>query len=277
MSSTIGLSCCTVSQIHSSAFEPIASRYSSRGQALAASHNIPYQPTPPHDPQKQKSLKMTDAASSIRSATKTPQSRLHQLHAQMAGGKATNFSAEVVPQAPEDPLFGLMAAYRRDEDPNKVDLGIGAYRDDNAKPWVLPVVKKVSMFFDNLSNAEEKKVLQKHRQKHTLSCYRGVEWGKQLPLLTDRCRQRSRSQMIPVLITNTSPSLDFPTSPRPLRSSYSVPHRQHLVMAGLSPSKPSPAPVLCIWALSSLPSSTTHPPPKERPSTCPIQHGSTLR
>lgn len=50
----------------------------------------------------------------------------------------------MVPQAPEDPLFGLMAAYRRDTDPNKVDLGIGAYRDDNAKPWVLPVVKKVS-------------------------------------------------------------------------------------------------------------------------------------
>lgn len=56
---------------------------------------------------------------------------------------STNFDASAVPQAPEDPLFGLMAAYRRDTDPNKVDLGIGAYRDDNAKPWVLPVVKKV--------------------------------------------------------------------------------------------------------------------------------------
>ena len=57
---------------------------------------------------------------------------------------ATNFNADVVPQAPEDPLFGLMAAYRKDESPNKVDLGIGAYRDDNAKPWILPVVQKVS-------------------------------------------------------------------------------------------------------------------------------------
>jgi aspartate aminotransferase len=35
-----------------------------------------------------------------------------------------------------------MRAYRADESPDKVDLGIGAYRDDNAKPWVLPVVKK---------------------------------------------------------------------------------------------------------------------------------------
>lgn len=48
-----------------------------------------------------------------------------------------------MPQAPEDPLFGLMAAYRADTFDKKVDLGIGAYRGDDAKPWVLPVVKKV--------------------------------------------------------------------------------------------------------------------------------------
>lgn len=55
----------------------------------------------------------------------------------------TVFTEDVVPQAPEDPLFGLMAAYRKDTSDKKVDLGIGAYRDNNAKPWVLPVVKKV--------------------------------------------------------------------------------------------------------------------------------------
>lgn len=54
----------------------------------------------------------------------------------------TSFTEENVPQAAEDPLFGLMAAYRKDDFDKKVDLGIGAYRDDNAKPWVLPVVKK---------------------------------------------------------------------------------------------------------------------------------------
>jgi aspartate aminotransferase len=55
----------------------------------------------------------------------------------------TSFPEDAVPQAPEDPLFGLMAAYRADTFDKKVDLGIGAYRDNNAKPWVLPVVKKV--------------------------------------------------------------------------------------------------------------------------------------
>ena len=61
----------------------------------------------------------------------------------MAVPTPTVFTADNVPQAPEDPLFGLMAAYRKDTHDKKVDLGIGAYRDDNAKPWVLPVVKKV--------------------------------------------------------------------------------------------------------------------------------------
>lgn len=75
----------------------------------------------------------------------------------------TCFPAEAVPQAPEDPLFGLMRAFRADTSESKIDLvshgisklqlqllrltnptqGIGAYRDDKAKPWVLPVVKKV--------------------------------------------------------------------------------------------------------------------------------------
>lgn len=60
----------------------------------------------------------------------------------MEGSNPTIFTSDKVPQAPEDPLFGLMAAYKKDDFDKKVDLGIGAYRDDNAKPWVLPVVKK---------------------------------------------------------------------------------------------------------------------------------------
>ncbi len=34
----------------------------------------------------------------------------------------TNFPPEAVPRAPEDPLFGLMRAYRADESKDKVDL-----------------------------------------------------------------------------------------------------------------------------------------------------------
>lgn len=74
----------------------------------------------------------------------TSAQRLRQLNNQITMSNnevASAFGA--VQQAPEDPLFGLMAAYRADKDPKKVDLGIGAYRDNNAVPWILPVVKKV--------------------------------------------------------------------------------------------------------------------------------------
>jgi len=67
---------------------------------------------------------------------------------------ATAFQESIVPLAPEDPLFGLMAAYREDEFEKKVDLGIGAYRDDNAKPWILPVVKKVDKSCDRFIGAQ---------------------------------------------------------------------------------------------------------------------------
>lgn len=71
------------------------------------------------------------------------QARLAKLSSQMAPQQASRFPASVVPKAPEDPLFGLMAAYRKDPSQDKVDLGIGAYRDDDGKPWVLPAVKQV--------------------------------------------------------------------------------------------------------------------------------------
>ena len=74
-----------------------------------------------------------------------PTSRLANIKGHMEGHNPTVFTSDHVPQAPEDPLFGLMAAYRKDEFEKKVDLGIGAYRGDDAKPWVLPVVKQVSL------------------------------------------------------------------------------------------------------------------------------------
>jgi len=78
------------------------------------------------------------------SSSETSAARLANIKGHiMDGGNPTVFSSDKVPQAPEDPLFGLMAAYRKDDFEKKVDLGIGAYRDNNAKPWVLPVVKKV--------------------------------------------------------------------------------------------------------------------------------------
>ncbi|KLO12635.1 aspartate aminotransferase [Schizopora paradoxa] len=49
-----------------------------------------------------------------------------------------------VPLAPPDSIFKLTAGFKADAYPQKVNLGVGAYRDDNSKPWVLPVVKKAT-------------------------------------------------------------------------------------------------------------------------------------
>ncbi|CAK9437457.1 uncharacterized protein LODBEIA_P18350 [Lodderomyces beijingensis] len=47
-----------------------------------------------------------------------------------------------VKELPPDPLFGLKARFVKDPRSDKVDLGIGAYRDNNGKPWILPAVKQ---------------------------------------------------------------------------------------------------------------------------------------
>lgn len=47
--------------------------------------------------------------------------------------------------APSDPAFALTAAFHADTSSSKVSLGSGVYRDNDAKPWILPVVKKVCL------------------------------------------------------------------------------------------------------------------------------------
>jgi len=47
-----------------------------------------------------------------------------------------------VPQGPADSILGLVQAFNEDKSPNKVSLSVGAYRNDEGKPWVLPSVLK---------------------------------------------------------------------------------------------------------------------------------------
>jgi aspartate aminotransferase len=54
----------------------------------------------------------------------------------------TNIFAKV-PMAPPDPIIGIGQAYMADTDTRKVNLGVGAYRDDNSMPVVFKVVKEV--------------------------------------------------------------------------------------------------------------------------------------
>jgi len=53
-------------------------------------------------------------------------------------------SSFVIDAVQPDAIFALMAKCKADTFKQKVDLGVGAYRDNSGHPWVLPVVKKVS-------------------------------------------------------------------------------------------------------------------------------------
>jgi len=44
--------------------------------------------------------------------------------------------------APTDPILGTSLAFQADTDPRKVNLGVGAYRTEDGKPYVLDVVKE---------------------------------------------------------------------------------------------------------------------------------------
>uniref|UniRef100_A0A673W2W4 Aspartate aminotransferase n=1 Tax=Salmo trutta TaxID=8032 RepID=A0A673W2W4_SALTR len=47
-----------------------------------------------------------------------------------------------VQMGPPDPILGVSEAYKRDTNPKKINLGVGAYRDDQGKPYVLSCVRK---------------------------------------------------------------------------------------------------------------------------------------
>ncbi|KAF8756169.1 NAD(P) transhydrogenase beta subunit [Rhizoctonia solani] len=46
-----------------------------------------------------------------------------------------------VPAGPPDPILGVTEAFKADKDPRKINLGVGAYRDDKGKPYILPSVQ----------------------------------------------------------------------------------------------------------------------------------------
>ncbi|KAM0789030.1 Aspartate aminotransferase, mitochondrial [Microbotryomycetes sp. NB124-2] len=48
-----------------------------------------------------------------------------------------------VKAGPPDPILGVTEAFKADKSPEKINLGVGAYRDENGKPFVLPSVREV--------------------------------------------------------------------------------------------------------------------------------------
>lgn len=56
---------------------------------------------------------------------------------------------------PADPILGLLAAYREDTNPQKIDLGVGVYKNEAGETRVLDCVKKAEQ---HRTNTEDSKV-----------------------------------------------------------------------------------------------------------------------
>ena len=60
-----------------------------------------------------------------------------------------------IQQLPEDPILSLPLLFNADPRQKKVNLGIGAYRDENGKPVILSAVKKAEeIIFSQKLNKE---------------------------------------------------------------------------------------------------------------------------
>ena len=83
-----------------------------------------------------------------------------------------------VPLGPPDAILGITEAFKADLAPEKINLGVGAYRDDQGKPYVLSCVKKVS--------PSNNRFISPHLKFFRLkSCWNKIIRTKNTPVLQD--------------------------------------------------------------------------------------------
>lgn len=60
-----------------------------------------------------------------------------------------------VPLGPPDIILGIFEAFKVDTNPNKIDLSVGAYRDEYGRPYVLKSILKAEQnLVDRMQNKE---------------------------------------------------------------------------------------------------------------------------
>eukprot|EP00494_Astrolonche_serrata_P023739 UN23997 len=82
-----------------------------------------------------------------------------------------------VEMGPKDPILGVSEAWKADPSPDKINLGVGAYRDDQGKPYVLNCVREA-----------EKRVMEKkmdHEYAPIVGRDRFVQLSKELAYGSD--------------------------------------------------------------------------------------------
>lgn len=85
---------------------------------------------------------------------------------------------EAIQSLPADPILGLMAAYRADNNPKKIDLGVGVYKDEQGRTPVMRAVKQAETRL--LNNQDTKTYVAPAGQDSFNKLIAGLIFGEQL-------------------------------------------------------------------------------------------------
>ncbi|MFC6440789.1 amino acid aminotransferase [Bowmanella sp. JS7-9] len=61
---------------------------------------------------------------------------------------------EVLKQLPADPILGLSAAFKQDNNPDKIDLGVGVYKDEQGKTPILQAVQQAQVILQGKEDSK---------------------------------------------------------------------------------------------------------------------------
>ncbi len=99
---------------------------------------------------------------------------------------------EKITSAPADPILGLADSFRADPRDNKINLGIGVYKDESGKTPVLDTVKKAEKFL--LDNENTKNYLAISGMPEFVRVTQELLFGAQHEIVTSK---RARTAQAP--------------------------------------------------------------------------------
>lgn len=85
-----------------------------------------------------------------------------------------------VPMGPPDAILGIAQAYKACPHPNKVNVCVGAYRDEQGKPWVLPSVHEAERVI--WEKNEDKEYLPIEGDKDFIELAMKFAYGEDMPM-----------------------------------------------------------------------------------------------
>ena len=108
--------------------------------------------------------------------------------------KQTDTLFTSLPSPPVDEPFGLNAEYLSDNDPQKVNLGIGVYRTEAGDPWPLPVVEEAETQLHQEKNVARHEYLTIQGDTKFLTLARDLVFGFDPDTLKPTPTQQAQAQ-----------------------------------------------------------------------------------